>query len=89
MSSLPASNSALFPADSLVGTRWVAVGTGSNNRDTIDFADGSYCIYTSLDRSALFSYQVKGNRILLGDITSFVIRDNTLFIGGYPYFIRE
>ena len=75
--------------ENIIGTKWIASGAVLINRDTIEFVNNSYCLYTSLKRSELLAYQVKGNRIILGDIASFVIKGNTLFIGRYPYFIRE
>ena len=74
--------------ETIIGTKWIAAGENLHNRDTIDFADNTYCIYTSLNRSKTFTYRIKENRIIIGDIAAFIIKGNSLCLGEYPYFIR-
>ena len=76
-------------AESIIGTRWIAAGKILVTRDTIEFIDKTYCIYTSLKRSMLFIYKVKKSRIIIYDIGSFIIKGNTLFLGKSPYFTCE
>jgi len=75
--------------DNLIGTKWIATGTISKEKDTIEFVDNTYCIYTSINRLEPFIYKIRGNRILLGEHVSYVIIDNILFLNGYPLFTRE
>ena len=75
--------------ENLIGTRWIAAGNYLRNKDTIEFIDLAYCLYTSIDRSEPFIYQLKGNRIIIGEIIAYVILDNTLFLNGYPAFFLE
>ena len=75
--------------ENLIGTKWIATGTISKNKDTIEFVDKTYCIYTSINRLEPYTYRIRGNRILLGDHVSYVIINNTLFLNGYPLFTRE
>jgi hypothetical protein len=76
-------------AENLIGTKWIATGTISKDKDTIEFVDKMYCIYTSINRLEPYTYRLRGNRILLGDYVAYVIIDNTLFLNGYPLFTRE
>ena len=90
---LSVSNAASSPPDdiipeTLVGTKWIATGTVSNNKDTIEFVNALYCIYTSFSRLEPYTYKIRGNRILLGDFVSYVIRDDILFLNGYPFFTK-
>jgi hypothetical protein len=73
----------------LIGTRWIATGTISKNKDTIEFVDKTYCVYTSINRLEPYIYRIRGNRIILGEHVSYVIKNNTLFLNGYPLFTRE
>jgi hypothetical protein len=75
--------------ENIIGTKWVATGTFSKNRDTIEFVNMTYCIYTSINRLEPYTYRIRGNRILLGEHISYVIIDNVLFLNGYPIFTRE
>jgi len=75
--------------ETIIGTKWIATGTISKNKDTIEFVDMTYCIYTSINRLEPFTYRIRGNRIILGDHISYVIIDNILFLNGYPLFTRE
>jgi len=75
--------------ETIIGTKWIATGTISKNKDTIEFVDMTYCIYTSINRLEPFTYRISGNRIILGEHISYVIIDNVLFHGGYPLFTRE
>jgi len=75
--------------ENLIGTKWVATGTISENKDTIEFVNNTYCVYTSINRLEPYTYRIRENRILLGEHISYVIRDNTLFLNGYPLFTRE
>jgi len=74
--------------ENLIGSKWISAIGFSNKKDTIEFADMTYCIYTSIGRTELFTYIVRGNRIILGDIIMYVKKDNTLLLNGYPVFIR-
>jgi hypothetical protein len=82
-------SSADMSHENLIGTKWIATGTSSIPKDTIEFVDKIYCIYTSINRLEPYTYKIRGNRILLGDYVSYVIYDNTLFLNGYPLFTRE
>jgi len=73
----------------LIGTKWIATGTISKNKDTIEFVNNTYCVYTSINRLEPYTYRIRGNRILLGEHVSYVIVDNVLFLNGYPLFTRE
>jgi len=75
--------------ENLIGTKWIATGTISKDKDTIEFVDNTYCIYTSIKRLEPYIYRIRGNRIILGEHVSYVIKDNTLFLNGYPLFTRE
>ena len=88
VSNTAASPPADITPETLIGTKWIATGTVSNNMDTIEFVDGSYCIYTSFNRGEPYTYKIRGNRILVGDFVSYVIRGNILFLNGYPFFTK-
>jgi hypothetical protein len=75
--------------ETIIGTKWIATGTFSKNRDTIEFVNVTYCIYTSINRLEPYTYRIRGNRILLGEHISYVIIDNVLCLNGYPIFTRE
>jgi len=75
--------------ETIIGTKWIATGTNSKNKDTIEFVNMKYCVYTSINRLEPFTYRIKGNRIILGEHISYVIVDNILFLNGYPLFTRE
>jgi len=75
--------------ETIIGTKWIATGTISKDKDTIEFVDMTYCIYTSINRLEPFTYKIRGNRIILGEHISYVIIDNILFLNGYPLFTRE
>jgi len=75
--------------ETIIGTKWIATGTNSKDKDTIEFVDMTYCIYTSINRLEPYTYRIRGNRILLGEHVSYVIIDNVLFLNGYPLFTRE
>jgi len=75
--------------ENLIGTKWIATGTISKEKDTIEFVNNTYCIYTSINRLEPYTYRIRGNRILLGEHISYVIVDNILFLNGYPLFTRE
>jgi hypothetical protein len=81
--------SADISQDNLIGSKWIATGTSSITKDTIEFVDKMYCVYTSINRLEPYTYRIRGNRILLGDHVSYVIYDNILFLNGYPLFTRE
>ena len=75
--------------ETIIGTKWIATGTISKNKDTIEFVDMTYCIYTSINRLEPYTYRIRGNRVILGEHISYVIIDNILFLNGYPLFTRD
>ena len=75
--------------ETIIGTKWTAIGTISKDKDTIEFVNNTYCIYTSINRLEPYTYKIRGNRILLGEPLSYVIIDNILYLNGYPLFARE
>ena len=83
------SASGVIAPETIIGTKWIATGTISKNKDTIEFVNNKYCIYTSINRLEPYTYRIRGNRILLGEHVSYVIIDNILFLNGYPLFTRE
>jgi len=78
-----------IPPETIIGTKWIATGTISKDKDTIEFVNNTYCIYTSINRLEPYIYRIRGNRVLLGEHVSYVIMDNILFLNGYPLFTRE
>jgi hypothetical protein len=94
LDSEPVSNIVSFvPPDitpeKLIGSKWIASGTNSNTKDTIEFVDRIYCVYTSIDRLEPYTYRIRGNRIILGDFVTYVFINDILFLNGYPLFTRE
>jgi len=75
--------------ENIIGTKWIATGTVSKDKDTIEFVNNTYCIYTSINRLEPYIYRIRGNRILLGEHISYIIMDNILYLNGYPLFTRE
>ena len=75
--------------ENLIGTKWITAGNYLKNKETIEFVDMMYCLYTSVDSSELFFYQFRGNRVVIGDILDYFIIDDTLFFDGYPAFFLE
>jgi hypothetical protein len=75
--------------ETIIGTKWIATGTISKDKDTIEFVNNTYCIYTSINRLEPYTYRIRGNRILLGEHVSYIIVDNILYLNGYPLFTRE
>ena len=75
--------------ENLIGTKWIAAGDYLKNKDTIEFVDMMYCLYTSIDSLELFFYQFRGNRVIIGEILAYVILDDTLFFNGYPAFFLD
>jgi hypothetical protein len=74
--------------ETLIGTTWIAGGTAAGIGDSIEFVDGTYCIYTSRSSWEPYTYRIRENRILVGGLVSFVIRNNTLYLNGYSLFIK-
>jgi hypothetical protein len=83
------SASGFIAPETIIGTKWIATGTISSDKDTIEFVNNTYCIYTSINRLEPYTYRIRGNRILLGEHVSYVIANNILYLNGYPLFTRE
>jgi hypothetical protein len=77
--------------ESLIGTKWVAVN--SDNGNTIEIVEKTYCLYTSPNRVELHTYKICGDKILIRDsiqdFISYVIKDNTFFLNDTPLYVKE
>ena len=73
--------------ESIIGTKWH--GAAPNSGDFLHFVDKKFCISTSNGRSLRFSYTVNGNKVILGrDILSYELRENILYLIGYPAYYK-
>ena len=74
--------------EGIIGTRWLTVI--SNSTDSLEFIDKTYCVFTANNGQQHLRYRVNANRVILGNnILSFELRENTLYLIGYPAYTKE
>ena len=69
----------------IVGTKWLTIVP--NSKDSLEFIDERVCIFTSNGKPQRIAYTVKDNKVILGNnILSYEIREEALYLIGYPAF---
>jgi len=75
--------------ENLMGTKWVAVDAATDDINTIEFVDKSYCIYSFPNKVKLQTYKIQGDQIFINDTISYAVKDNTFFQNDTPLYIKE
>ena len=75
--------------ESLIGTKWIAIGDDSNYGDTIEIVEKAYCIITSPNKVKLQTYKINEGQISINNSISYAIRDNAFFQNDTPLYVKE
>jgi hypothetical protein len=73
----------------LVGTKWIAAETNSDNKGSIEIIDEKYCICKSMKKVTLRTYEIMEGQIFISGFISYTIRDNIFFQDGTPLYSKE
>ena len=67
----------------IIGTKWLTILPDS--KDTLEFVDERFCIFTSKGKPQRIAYAVKENKVIIGNnLLSYEIREEVLYLIGYP-----
>ena len=82
-SSPPAPQELSAEHERIVGTKWLTIVPDS--KDMLDFIDERICVFTYNGKPQRMAYTVKENKVILGNnLLSYEIREEVLYLVGYP-----
>ena len=73
--------------EGIIGTKWLTVVP--NSGDSLEFVNNALCVITSNGKQQRIAYTVKANKVIFGNnVLSYELREDTLYLIGYPAYTK-